>query len=25
MKIYNPLVKNVKNYGFSDRTQDGQI
>jgi len=25
VKICNPLVKNVKNYGFSDRNQGGQI
>ena len=25
MKICNQLVKNVKNYGFPDRTQGGQI
>jgi len=25
VKIYNQLVKTVKKYGFSDRTQSGQI
>ena len=25
MKICNQLVKNLKKYGFSDRTQGGQI